>query len=137
MCFTSFSKLGIILKMRFCAETPRKSWCQAIGSLDPRGGGLAGIPVAPAALSARGGVRVDHMLSDGQRRPPRRLRLQQGEGARVEMRDLGWCCGLSASYSRAWWPRGEARRRLAGGGHGAAGERRERGRAARGGGASS
>jgi hypothetical protein len=63
MHFTSFSKLGILLKMQFCAEAPRKSWGQAIGSLDPRGGGLAGIPAAPAVLPAGGGFVVDHMLT--------------------------------------------------------------------------
>jgi hypothetical protein len=37
MHFTSFNKLGILLKMQFCVEAPGKSWGQAIGSLDPRG----------------------------------------------------------------------------------------------------
>jgi hypothetical protein len=41
--FISFSKWGILLKMQFYAEGPGKIWGQAIGSLDPRGGGLAEI----------------------------------------------------------------------------------------------
>jgi hypothetical protein len=63
MHFTNFSKLGILLKMQFCAEAHGKSWGQAIGSLDPRGGRLAGIPAAPAALPAGGGFGIDHMLT--------------------------------------------------------------------------
>jgi hypothetical protein len=43
MHFTSFSKWGILLKMQFCVEAPGKIWGQAIGSLDPQGGGLVGI----------------------------------------------------------------------------------------------
>jgi hypothetical protein len=35
--------MGTLLKLQFCAEAPRKNWGQAIGSLDPRGGGLARI----------------------------------------------------------------------------------------------
>jgi hypothetical protein len=46
--------------MQFYAEAPGKNWDQAIGSLDPRSGGLAGIS---AALPAGGGFGFDHMLT--------------------------------------------------------------------------
>jgi hypothetical protein len=42
--------VDILLKMQLCAEALEKIEDHAIGSLDPRGGGLAGIPAAPVAL---------------------------------------------------------------------------------------
>jgi hypothetical protein len=35
-----------------CTKLPEKTWGPAIGSIAVGGGGLAGIPVAPAALPA-------------------------------------------------------------------------------------
>jgi hypothetical protein len=49
--------------MQLCAEALGKIWGQAIGSLDPRGGGLARILAAPAVLPAGEWFGVDHKLT--------------------------------------------------------------------------
>jgi hypothetical protein len=51
--------------MYFCAEAPGKIWGQSIGALGPRGGGLTGIPAAPAVLPAGQGHREESMLTKG------------------------------------------------------------------------
>jgi hypothetical protein len=130
MHFTSFRKWGILLKMQFCAEAPGKIWGQVIGSLDPRGGGLTGIPAAPAALPAGGGFgsttcspRVGWWPWFGRRRRRRGCSAMVGGGGRGgsgsgEGRAHGWQCmawedatGPRGCYSRVRWPRDEARRR--------------------------
>jgi hypothetical protein len=61
--FYKFQQSGNTIGDTFCTEAPGKIWDQAIGSLDPMGGGLTGIPAAPAAIPIGEWVGVDRKLT--------------------------------------------------------------------------